>query len=87
MTNNNLSANGSVTFPLPAGAEAGLVLGGDFGGGTVAVTYEIGGSDVEYPDSGFTEAGGAVYLGCGAPLKVTLSGATSPDLDIRYLGN
>ena len=75
---NNLTADGAATFSVDNGREYGFTITGTWGGGTVTVTDSDGA-----PVSSYTENGGDVVWCVADGLTFTLSGSTSPDLDIK----
>ena len=81
-----LTANGTTTAVSAVGPVV-LVLTGDFGSGTAQFQMRPPGASeyVDLPDGSFTAAAAKVFNFPAATkndYRVSLSGATSPDLDI-----
>ena len=80
-----LTANGNTTAVAAVGPVV-LVLTGDFGSGTAQLQARPpGGSYIDLPDGSFTAAAAKVFNFPAATkndYRISLSGATSPDLDV-----
>lgn len=84
--------DGSQTVQIEIDDEFSVGVGGDFGGGTLAVKYACKGSTYTFASGttgSFTAAGERVFRNCGdtKTITITLSGSTSPDLDVSVANN
>lgn len=87
LTSNTLAANGSYTVGITKGCSFSVAASGTFGSGTLKVQYAFSGEwkDFDGGDTGdFTEADERVFVNVGDAdeVKLVLSGATGPDIDI-----
>lgn len=93
LVNQTLSANGDTTvFSIPEGGCVVLLGdsdGNDFGGGTVTLNYIYSGTDYTSDKNTHTEMHVFAIKPelAGLQAKLTLSGASSPDLNIKVIGD
>lgn len=82
----SLSADGNTDISWTRGNRGTLSFSGDFGGGTITVLYLVGDTYVNFVDSSgadisFTDDEGFEFVTWSNSIRITLSGATSPDID------
>lgn len=86
----NFTQDDSETVDFNVGEPFTVSVKGDFGGGTLTVYHTINGTNYAWvggEGSTFTAAGEVVleHAGDTEKITVTLSGATSPDLDVSLI--
>tara|TARA_R110000868_G_scaffold93927_2_gene259692 strand:- start:12645 stop:12950 length:306 start_codon:yes stop_codon:yes gene_type:complete len=94
MAHGKLNANGStgwLTTTTKEGANTNILLGGAFGGGTLAVEKRVNGTTYPLYDGGvaitLTAADDNLYnLAPRTQIRLTLSGATAPSIDWEVPG-
>jgi hypothetical protein len=92
MASHNLTSNGSVTAQAAIDDTFSVSVKGDFGGGTLTVYHSINGTNYAWQSgegSTFTTAAEVILRNCGdsTTITATLTGATSPDLDLSISNN
>jgi len=92
MASFNFSGNGTQTVSINIDDEFSVGVAGDFGSGTLTVSYYAQGTARVFQsgETGtFTAAGERVFRNCGdnTSILVTLAGSTSPDLDVSVANN
>lgn len=80
--------NGDTDTPTDPGRSYAFAASGTFGGGTLTLKWSIDGTTfVPFNDGvsdvALTAAGGREVIAPGRKVRVTLSGATSPDIDFE----
>ena len=79
-----LTEDGTYDFRFPTETKTAIIAaGGDFGGGSLAISWvDSAGNAVEYPDSPLTEGGGFEALIPNNAVSFKLDGSTSASIKI-----
>jgi hypothetical protein len=86
MAYNNLTANGDTDGQCPT-KDLLIVANGTFGSGTLTLkVYDEGKAGYVDYKSWTANTGESVALGAGVKYRVTLSGATTPSIDLIHRG-
>lgn len=88
----NFTDNGSETVQIEIDDTFSISVQGDFGSGTLTAYHKVNGTNYAWASgdgSALTSAGERVLRNCGdsKTITLTLSGATSPDLDVSVANN
>lgn len=78
----NFAASGSSPWTEWRGGAGVLLASGDPGGGTLTLEVDNMGDTLAVPNWSLTAAGGFSFVLPRADIRVTLSGATTPDLNV-----
>lgn len=79
----NFAANGSYTFDKSLTRSQAVTITGTWGSGTMTIAVIDGFSgDAVTRDTATADYAQEILVGRGQKLRVTLSGATSPDLNV-----